>query len=80
LPTKTPDNFVHDEFVEVFSTYRQDDIAFIKSILDGEGIQYFFEGESSIMLIASGAYARLLVKVEDVERAKEILRDLKFLE
>jgi uncharacterized protein involved in type VI secretion and phage assembly len=80
LPTKTPDNFVHDEFVEVFSTYRQDDIAFIKSILEGEDIHYFFEGESSIMLIASGAYARLLVKIEDVERAKEILRDLKFLE
>jgi len=80
LPTKTPDNFVHDEFVEVFSTYRQDDIAFIKSILDGEGIHYFFEGESSIMLIASGAYARLLVKVEDVEKVKEILRDLRFLD
>lgn len=80
MPTKTPDNFVHDEFVEVFSTYRQDDIAFIKSILEGEDIHYFFEGESSIMLIASGAYARLLVKIEDVERAKEILRDLKFLE
>ncbi len=79
MPTK-PVNFVHDEFVEVFSTYRQDDIAFIKSILDGEGITYFFEGESSIMLIASGAYARLLVKTDEADRAKEILRDLEFLE
>lgn len=69
-----------DEFVEVFSTYHQDDISFLKSILDGEDITYFFQGESSIMLIAAGAYARLLVKAEDAERVKEILRDLGFLE
>lgn len=76
-----PDNHSgDDEFVEVYSTYRQDDIAFIKSILAGEGMTYFFEGESSIMLIAAGAYARLLVKAEDADRAKEILRDLGFLE
>jgi len=69
-----------DEFVEVFSTYHQDDISFLKSVLDGEDITYFFQGESSIMLIAAGAYARLLVKAEDAEKAKEILRDLGFLE
>ena len=32
------------------------------------------------MLIAAGAYARLLVKAEDASRAKEILQDLGFLE
>jgi len=69
-----------DEFVEVFSTYHQDDISFLKSVLDGEDITYFFQGENSIMLIAAGAYARLLVKAEDAERVKEILRDLGFLE
>ncbi len=69
-----------EEFVEVFSTYQQGDISFIKSVLDGEGITYFFQGENSIMLIAAGAYARLLVKAEDADRAKEILRDLGFLE
>jgi len=68
------------DLVEVYSTYQQSDIAFIKSVLDGEGIPYFFEGESSIMLIGAGAYARLLVKAEEADRAKEILRDLGFLE
>ncbi len=80
LPPETSDNAGDEEFVEVFSTYQQGDISFIKSVLEGEGITYFFQGENSIMLIAAGAYARLLVKAEDVERAKEILRDLKFLE
>lgn len=75
-----PDHFGNDEFVEVFSTYHQDDISFIKSILDGEDITYFFQGENSIMLIAAGAYARLLVRAEDAPRVKEILQDLGFLE
>lgn len=80
MPLQKADNFGNEKFTEVFSTYHQDDIAFLKSILDGEGITYFFEGESSIMLIAAGAYARLLVKAEDASRAKEILQDLGFLE
>jgi hypothetical protein len=80
LPIKTPDKFEDEEFVEVFSTYQQGDIAFIKSVLDGEGVTYFFQGENSIMLIAAGAYARLLVKADEADRAKDILRDLGFLD
>ncbi|HPD57692.1 MAG TPA: DUF2007 domain-containing protein [Smithellaceae bacterium] len=68
-----------DEFVEVFSTYNQGEIAFIKSVLDGEGITYFFQGEGTTMLIAAGAYARLLVKADEAKTAREILRDLGFL-
>jgi hypothetical protein len=33
-----------------------------------------------MMLVAAGAYARLLVKAEEVQRAKEILQELGFLE
>ena len=84
LPDEASDRFrveVNDvHFVEVFSTYRQDDIAFLKSILDEEDVTYFFQGESSILLIAAGAYARLMVKVEDAPRVVEILQDLDFIE
>lgn len=69
-----------EEFIEVFSTYHQGDISFIKSVLEGEGITYFFQGESSIMLIAAGAYARLMVKADQAPRVKEILQDLELLE
>lgn len=68
-----------DEFVQVFSTYNQGEIAFIKSVLDGEDINYFFQGEGSAMLVAAGAYARLLVKADEADRAREILQDLGFL-
>ena len=80
LPPEPADNPDDEEFVEVFSTYQQGDIAFIKSVLDGEGITYFFQGGSSIMLIAAGAYARLLVKADEAQRATEILQELGFLE
>ncbi len=79
-PPEPADDFGDEEFVEVFSTYQQGDIAFIKSVLDGEGITYFFQGESSIMLIAAGAYARLMVKADEAERAREILQELGFLD
>jgi len=62
-----------------FSTYNPGDIAFIKSVLDGEDIHYFFQGESSAMLVAAGAYARLLVQQDQVERAREILQEAGFL-
>ena len=80
LPQEASDHVSNNDFVEVFSTYHQDDISFLKSIFDGEDISYFFQGESSIMLIAAGAYARLMVKTDDAPRAKEILQDLGFLE
>jgi hypothetical protein len=79
LPPEPAGDFGDEEFVEVFSTYQQGEIAFIKSVLDGEGITYFFQGESSIMLIAAGAYARLMVKADEAQRAREILQELGFL-
>jgi hypothetical protein len=63
-------------FVEVYSTYKQGEIAFVKSILDGEGITYYFQGESAIMISYAGAYARLFVAVEDEERVRELLHEL----
>jgi len=79
-PPEAEDDIRYVEMVEVFSTYNQGDIAFIKSVLDGEGIHYFFSGENALMMVAAGAYARLLVKADEADRAREILQDLGFLE
>ena len=68
------------DFIEVYSTYQQGDIAFIKSVLDCEEITYYFEGENSNLIVGGGAYARLLVKAEEAPRAREILQELGFLE
>jgi hypothetical protein len=78
-PPELMEEVSYVDLVEVYSTYQQSDIAFIKSVFDGEDITYYFEGESPILIGWAGAYARLLVKAEDVPRAKEILQDLGFL-
>lgn len=79
-PPETEDDVGYVDMVEVFSTYNQGDITFIKSVLYGEGIHYFFSGENALMMIAAGAYARLLVPADQADRAKEILQDLGFLD
>lgn len=78
-PPKSEINSHPNDFIEIYSTYHQDDIAFIKSVLDSENITYLFQGESSILLIAAGAYARLLVHADDTKRATEILKELGFI-
>lgn len=76
-----PENDVrYVEMVEVFSTYNPGDIAVIKSVFDGEEIHYYFQGENTNIMIGGGAYARLLVKADQVGRARDILREMEFLE
>ena len=66
--------------IEVYSTYNPGDIAVIKSVLDSEDIRYYFQGENSNMLVAAGAYARLLVQDGQAQRVREILQEAGFLE
>jgi hypothetical protein len=84
LVTEQPPEFMEEisyvDLVEIYSTYQQSDIAFIKSVLDGEGIRYFFSGEGTTLMVGAGAYARLLVDADDVSRTRDILRELGFLE
>ena len=68
------------KMIEVYSTYNPGDIAFIKSVLDSEDIHYYFQGENANMLVAAGAYARLLVQDDQAQRVKEILQEAGFLE
>jgi hypothetical protein len=67
-------------FVEVYSTYKQSEIAFVKSILDGEGITYYFQGDSAILISYAGAYARLFVAAEDAQQVRELLSELELSE
>jgi len=78
-PPEAEDEVRYVEMVEVFSTYNPGDIAVIKSVLDGEDIHYYFQGENANLMVGGGSYARLLVKADQVERVKEILREMEFL-
>jgi len=79
-PPETEDHLRYVEMVEVFSTYNPGDIAVIKSILDAEDIHYYFQGENTNLMVGGGSYARLLVQADQVERVKDILQELEFLE
>lgn len=78
-PKANEDQLHYVAMVEVFSTYNPGDIAIIKSILDGEDIHYYFQGENTNIMVGGGAYARLLVPSDQVERVKDILEELEFL-
>jgi hypothetical protein len=43
VPTELHEEFI--EYGEVMFTFHPGDIAFIKSLLDGEDIAYYFQGE-----------------------------------
>lgn len=78
LPPEPPESV--PEFVdykEVLATFNPMDIALIKSILDAEEITYFFQGEHFLHVRPLALPARLMVKIDQVEKAAEILKDLK---
>ena len=69
-----------DEFVDyelLLQTQSAGDIAFLKSILDAEGITYFVQGEHVAQYIYHSVPMRLLVDKEELVKAREILKDVK---
>lgn len=65
------------DYKEVLATRNMGDIAVIKSILDSANITYFFQGENFVSLKPHVVPARLMVKKEQVEEVKAILKNLK---
>lgn len=65
------------DYEEVLSTHNAGDQALIKSLLDSEGITYFIQGEYVAPYLYHALPLRVMVKKEEVEKAKEILWDIK---
>ena len=67
------------EFLEITPAFNKPysamNMAFIKSILEAEGIKYFFEGEYAQTTSAILPLPRLFVQSEKFEKAKIVLRD-----
>jgi len=63
--------------VEILSTYNQADIAFIKSLLDNERVEYFFVGENFNQIGQLIQPATLVVRKDHAERSREVLKNLK---
>ena len=64
------------EFEEILISLSASDVAMIKSLLDSEGINYYFKGESPY----SNASPTLMVRKDQAEEARQILEGLKLSE
>lgn len=72
-----PFNDSPDLFVPLLDTYNPMDIAFIKSLLDDTGIDYFFHGEHFNAVHPMAQPARLMVRRDQAEEAMGLIRELK---
>ena len=64
-------------FVEILATYNPADIVFLKSLLESEGIQYFFKGEHFMYMRPLADPVRLMVREDQVEDAIDLVKDVK---
>ncbi len=74
LPPEPQPEYV--DYVRILGTYSPADIAFIKSVLDAEGITYYFLGEHFMYVRPLADPARLMVRADQAEKVREILADL----
>jgi hypothetical protein len=66
-----------EEYQLILETHNPGDIAFIKSILIAENIDFYIQGENVAPYLFNALPMRLLVKKDNAEKAKEILKDIK---
>jgi len=64
------------EYEEVLGTYNAADIALLKSILDVEGLTYYFLGEHFMYVRPLADPARLMVKKDEVQKALDAIEGL----
>ena len=75
LPPLPEPEFV--DFAEILATYNPADVVFLKSLLESEGIQYFFKGEHFMYMRPLADPVRLMVRQDQVEEAIELIKDVK---
>jgi hypothetical protein len=74
LPPEPEPEFA--DYKEILATYNPADIAFLKSMLDSEGISYFFKGEHFMYVRPLADPVRLMVRTDCVAQALELLKDI----
>ena len=77
LPVEPAPEYV--EFEEILATYNAVEIAIIKSLLDPEGIDYYFKSEFFSYMEPLAQPARLMVRKDQADEAGQILKELRGL-
>jgi hypothetical protein len=75
LPLIPEPEFIN--FEEILATYNPADVVFLKSLLESEGIQYFFKGEHFLYMRPLADPVRLMVRQDQLEETVELLKDVK---
>ena len=75
LPPESEPEFI--DYKEILATFNPADVAFLKSLLDSEGITYFFKGEHFMYVRPLADPVRLMVKTDQVAQAIDLLQDIK---
>ena len=68
-------NFIDYELI--FEIHNAGDQAYLKSILDAEGITYFIQGEHVAQFVFHSVPMRLMVKKDQAATVRELLIDFK---
>ncbi len=64
------------EFIDLLSTMDQSYVSFIRSVLDGEGIDHYVLGEHASNVFTLPVPQIVRVREDQMERAQEILDDI----
>jgi Putative prokaryotic signal transducing protein len=64
------------DFVSIVRTFNPQDIAIIRSILDGSGIEYYIQGEEGVLVRPLVDPANVMVVKDQAADAIELLKDL----
>jgi len=65
------------EYVPIIETHNAGDRAFLRSILDAEGIVYFIQNEHVAPYLYNSLPMRVMVRKDQANKAREILKDVK---
>ena len=66
------------DFVRIYSTSKSDQVALIKSLLDGNGIEYYITNENTRALYGPFDLMDVMVKKDQTQETEELLKDLIF--